>query len=251
MYVCKQSDSVSISLRRAYSKIEMNSVERSGERGSPLEVDGIARLDVVLRENELEWRHIADAIAVNVVVQSTTGTCLFANRTALEYWGLNLDDVMVANYRAPVHADDAAQMYARRQDGLAKGISFETELRSRRRDGEYRWFLWRYGGTSGWHSHPGPVLVVVKTGTITFYRAGKHSGLDGDDENRDNGANGPTCSRTVYAAGSAFVEVPAPGHVMLAKNEGSTEATVTATYFAPPGAALRIDRPWPGGNCPQ
>jgi hypothetical protein len=107
------------------------------------------------------------------------------------------------------------------------------------------------GGSSGWHSHPGPVLVVVKTGAITFYRAGKHSGLDGDDENRDNGAKGPTCTRTVYPAGSAFVEVPAPGHVMLAKNEGSIEATVTATYFAPPGAALRIDKPWPGGDCPQ
>ena len=25
------------------------------------------------------------------------------------------------------------------------------------------------GGHSGWHYHPGPVLVVVKTGTITFY----------------------------------------------------------------------------------
>jgi hypothetical protein len=107
------------------------------------------------------------------------------------------------------------------------------------------------GGTSGWHSHPGPVLVVVKTGAITFYRAGKHGGQNGDDENGDNGRNAPTCSRTVYPTGSAFVEVPAPGHVMLAKNEGSTEATVTATYFAPPGAALRIDRPWPGGNCPQ
>jgi hypothetical protein len=107
------------------------------------------------------------------------------------------------------------------------------------------------GGTSGWHSHPGPVLVVVKTGAITFYRAGKHGGQNGDDENGDNGKNAPTCSRTVYPAGSAFVEVPAPGHVMLAKNEGSTEATVTATYFAPPGAALRIDRPAPGGNCPE
>jgi len=107
------------------------------------------------------------------------------------------------------------------------------------------------GGSSGWHSHPGPVLVVVKTGTITFYRAGKHGGQNGDDENGDNGTNALTCSRTVYPTGSAFVEVPAPGHVMLAKNEGSTEATVTATYFAPPGAALRIDRPWPGGNCPQ
>lgn len=107
------------------------------------------------------------------------------------------------------------------------------------------------GGSSGWHSHPGPVLVVVKTGTITFYRAGKHGGQNGDDENGHNGTNAQTCSRTDYPAGSAFVEVPAPGHVMLAKNEGSTEATVTATYFAPPGAALRIDKPWPGGNCPQ
>ena len=35
-------------------------------------------------------------------------------------------------------------MYARRQEGLAKGIPFENELRSRQRDGEYRWFLWRY-----------------------------------------------------------------------------------------------------------
>src|SRR6185437_8817795 len=25
------------------------------------------------------------------------------------------------------------------------------------------------GGHSGWHFHPGPVLVIVKTGTITFY----------------------------------------------------------------------------------
>src|SRR3982075_3500620 len=122
----------------------MTSVEQSGERGSPLGVEGVAGLDIVLRQNELEWRHITDAIAVNVVVQSTIGTCLFANRTALEYWGLNLEDVMVANYRAPVHPDDAAQMYANRQEGLIRGIPFENELRSRRSDGEYRWFLWRY-----------------------------------------------------------------------------------------------------------
>src|SRR6476660_3006789 len=138
------SDSVSIFPRTEYSRIEMTSVEQSGESGQALGVEGIARLDVALRQNELEWRHITDAIAVNVVVQSPTGTCLFANRTALEYWGLSLEDVMVANYRAPVHPDDAAQMYAKRQEGLAKGIQFENELRSRRHDGEYRWFLWRY-----------------------------------------------------------------------------------------------------------
>src|SRR5712672_300345 len=140
----------------------MTSVEQSGELGSPLGVDGVAGLDVVLRQNELEWRHITDAIAVNVVVQSTTGTCLFANRTALEYWGLKLEDVMVANYRAPVHPDDAAQMYAKRQEGLAKGIPFENELRSRRHDGDYRWFLWRYVPV---HDEQGQILRWYVTGT--------------------------------------------------------------------------------------
>jgi hypothetical protein len=108
------------------------------------------------------------------------------------------------------------------------------------------------GGSSGWHSHPGPVLVIVKTGAITFYRAGGH-GAQGEDDEQAAAQTGhsATCTRTVYPAGSAFVEVPAPGHVMLAKNEGSVETTVTATYFAPAGAPLRIDQPAPGGDCPN
>ncbi len=85
------------------------------------------------------------------------------------------------------------------------------------------------GGTSGWHKHPGPVLVVVKTGTLTFYY--------GDD---------PTCSPTVRPAGSSFVEEG--GMVHIARNEGAVEATTVATYFAPKGAATRIDEPAPG-NC--
>jgi DNA-3-methyladenine glycosylase I len=38
----------------------MSSVEQSTERGSPLGVEGVGGLDVVLRQNELEWRHITD-----------------------------------------------------------------------------------------------------------------------------------------------------------------------------------------------
>src|SRR4249919_948834 len=41
------------------------------------------------------------------------------------------------------------------------------------------------GGTFGWHSHPGPSLVIVKSGTATFYMA--------DD---------PTCSPVVVQAGT-------------------------------------------------
>jgi hypothetical protein len=44
------------------------------------------------------------------------------------------------------------------------------------------------GGHTGWHSHPGPVLVVIESGTFTFY--------DGDD---------PDCGPQVFTAGHAFV----------------------------------------------
>ena len=85
------------------------------------------------------------------------------------------------------------------------------------------------GGHSGWHFHPGPALVVVKTGTITFYM--------GDD---------PTCSPRVHRAGTAFFENG--GMVGIARNEGTVDATVVATFFVPAGSPTRLDAPAPG-NC--
>jgi quercetin dioxygenase-like cupin family protein len=85
------------------------------------------------------------------------------------------------------------------------------------------------GGTSGWHSHPGPVLVVVKTGALTIYR--------GDD---------PTCSPTLHPAGTAFTEEG--GVVHIARNEGAVDATTVATFFVPTSAPQRIDQALPG-NC--
>jgi quercetin dioxygenase-like cupin family protein len=85
------------------------------------------------------------------------------------------------------------------------------------------------GGHFGWHSHPGPSLVIVKSGTSTFYR--------GDD---------PDCTPQVHPAGTAYVD---PGGVVhIARNEGSQELVLLVTRLTPVGAAPRIDEPDPG-NC--
>lgn len=82
------------------------------------------------------------------------------------------------------------------------------------------------GGTAGWHSHPGIVFVVVKSGALTVYHE--------------------DCSRHTYTAGQAFVE-PGPEHNRLVRNEGSVPSEVWATYVVPAGTtALRIDRNDPG-----
>ena len=86
------------------------------------------------------------------------------------------------------------------------------------------------GGHTGWHSHPGPVLVTITAGTMSFY--------DGDD---------PACSRVAYDVGDTFID-KGQGHVHIARNEGSTDLVLYATYLLPVGAALRTDEPAPG-NC--
>ena len=88
------------------------------------------------------------------------------------------------------------------------------------------------GGYSGWHSHPGKVVVGVQRGAFTLYR--------GDD---------PTCTGTTYTAGQVFVERPSV--VYYGRNESTTTAAVlNATFFkVPVGGSVRIDQPAPG-NCP-
>jgi quercetin dioxygenase-like cupin family protein len=88
------------------------------------------------------------------------------------------------------------------------------------------------GGTSGWHSHRGPSLGIVKSGTATFYF--------GDD---------PTCTPHVIQAGSSFFE-PA-GRVHILRNETDPPETVVnvVVQLVPTGTARRIDEPDPG-NCP-
>jgi quercetin dioxygenase-like cupin family protein len=85
------------------------------------------------------------------------------------------------------------------------------------------------GGTFGWHSHPGPSLVIVKSGTATFY--------EGDD---------PTCTPHVVSAGSGFVDNGGDVHVV--RNEGDVELVNIVSSLIPAGATRRIDAPAPG-NC--
>ena len=80
------------------------------------------------------------------------------------------------------------------------------------------------GGTFGWHSHPGPSLIVVKSGTITFYHA--------DD---------PICLSDVCHAGDALVDQGTDVHV--GRNEGTEEVVVIVTRIIPVGAPPRIDEP--------
>lgn len=88
-------------------------------------------------------------------------------------------------------------------------------------------------GHTGWHSHPGPALVLVKSGTLSFYSS-----------------EDPTCMATDYGVGDAFID-SGQGHVHIARNLSTEEnLELWVTYFdVPPSGPFRIDAPDPG-NCP-
>jgi quercetin dioxygenase-like cupin family protein len=90
-------------------------------------------------------------------------------------------------------------------------------------------------GTIGWHSHPGPTVVTIFSGTMSFYHA-------------------EDCTeRITFEAGDSFSNLPDEIH--LARNEdGAVPLVFFASYYLPPGTPLsgiRINRDSPGEGCPE
>ncbi len=87
------------------------------------------------------------------------------------------------------------------------------------------------GAQTGWHSHHGPVVVVVAAGTMTLYQA-----------------KNPRCSGERFTVGETFVD-PGQGNIHNARNEGTDGVLLYATYFDVPvglGSAISAANP---GTC--
>jgi quercetin dioxygenase-like cupin family protein len=88
------------------------------------------------------------------------------------------------------------------------------------------------GSTTGWHSHPGPSLVLVVAGTLTNYSS--------DD---------PSCAPHVYTAGQSFIDAGG-GDTHMVRNEGSVAAEDIAVQLLPKDSIRKTDAPAPAG-CPS
>jgi len=86
-------------------------------------------------------------------------------------------------------------------------------------------------GSSGWHSHPGGAIIVMKTGELTLYRA-----------------VGGQCQINTYSAGHMFIE--RPGEVDNVVNTGTIPYVLFVTFsLVTQGPPPRTDEPDPG-TCP-
>jgi formate hydrogenlyase transcriptional activator len=113
--------------------------------GTGADIEDLKRAEAKLRQDEQELRRITDAIPLSIVVLNPNGRAIYANRVALDYTGLTLDDVAGNSFRERVfHPEDIERLRKCRQESLAAAVSFENEQRALGKDGKYRWFLVRY-----------------------------------------------------------------------------------------------------------
>jgi formate hydrogenlyase transcriptional activator len=112
--------------------------------GSDTDIEDRKRAETKLLADERELRRITDAIPQTIVVLDPSGDPLYANQAVLEYTGLTMQEVLSSEFRARMfHPEDVEKVREERQAAYARGLPFEIEQRTHRKDGQYRWFLIR------------------------------------------------------------------------------------------------------------
>jgi PAS domain S-box-containing protein len=113
--------------------------------GAIMDITEQVQLIEALRKSEEELRQMLDFAPQLIAVYGPNRERLYANRVALEYAGLSIDEWRQTEARgAFIHPDEREQelaYFARAQSHSSAG---QLELRLRGGDGSYRWFLARY-----------------------------------------------------------------------------------------------------------
>jgi formate hydrogenlyase transcriptional activator len=104
-----------------------------------------------IRVQEAELRQMVDFAPQLVGVLGPRLERLYANRAALAYYGVSLDEWRQRRPEAEIHPDDIDSVKAQFDRALKNGGPFELEMEKRLRagDGTYRWFLVRYSPLRG------------------------------------------------------------------------------------------------------
>ena len=118
--------------------------------GTVIDVTERKAAEEKIREQEMELRQVLDFAPQNVAVYGPDGERLYANRNALDYVGLSLEEWRQTSggFFRPgwfIHPDDRERAARGYSDSIRSGGSaYDLELRVQGADGSYHWFLVRY-----------------------------------------------------------------------------------------------------------
>jgi len=115
-----------------------------GWYGSDIDIHDRKLAEEALKQQEIELRQMLDFAPQLVSVYGPGRERIHANRIQLDYLGVGLDEWRQRGPGIHIHPDDMERVKACWDRALASGSGFDAELRVRKHDGSYRWFLARY-----------------------------------------------------------------------------------------------------------
>jgi len=112
--------------------------------GVVTDIEDRKRAEDEIREQESELRQMLDLAPQVIAVYGPNSERLYANRVALDYIGLSLEEWRQASDRGVYfHPDDRKRVLDSFDHAFSTGSVEEMELRLRKGDGTYRWFFTR------------------------------------------------------------------------------------------------------------
>ena len=110
--------------------------------GVSTDIDDRKRAEEALRGSEDRLRLVIDTIPIMAWSLRPDGIVDFLNQRWMDYAGLSLEEY-VEEPTGPIHPEDIPRVIERWREQMLIGEGYEQEMRLRRADGKYRWFLVR------------------------------------------------------------------------------------------------------------
>ena len=101
------------------------------------------RAEDALKEQARQLQQVIDVAPVHMFIWEADANVSYGNRATLDYFGPIPRKHPMEFLDLVTHSEDIVALKKGIQESFKHGEAFETEVRMRRHDGDYRWFLYR------------------------------------------------------------------------------------------------------------
>jgi len=112
--------------------------------GTTMDVTEAKQAEAKIRQSERELRQLFDLTPMHITEFAPDGSPLYNNQAALDYHGLTVNEWKRGDLNSLLHPHDAERVASEGASRFLSGSPFEMEVRLKRKDGQYRWFFFRF-----------------------------------------------------------------------------------------------------------
>ncbi|MEW9855322.1 PAS domain S-box protein [Novosphingobium sp. M1R2S20] len=114
-----------------------------GFAGSVIDIDTRRDNEERQRNSEATLRQVTNTLPAFVWLAAPDGNLHYFNDRWYEYTGQSPHEALPSGWIGVLHPDDVEETARRWADARERGVTYQIEVRYRRRDGQYRWYVVR------------------------------------------------------------------------------------------------------------